>query len=115
MHERSIMHRDIKCNNIFVHILDTLKKDIDEDAEPHLSQAIFKIGDFNISKLSTNGFQNTITGTPFYSSPEMINKKPYGFNHDIFCLGVSMYQFACLKLPWEGRSIDDLRVNQKMA
>jgi len=48
-----ILHRDIKSANIF------LTKD----------QKIAKLGDMNVSIVSSNGMARTQTGTPYYASP----------------------------------------------
>jgi NIMA (never in mitosis gene a)-related kinase len=53
LHEHNIIHRDMKCANIFF---------VDGAA---------KIGDLNISKIVDNGFATTQTGTPYYTSPEI--------------------------------------------
>jgi NIMA (never in mitosis gene a)-related kinase len=57
LHDRHILHRDIKIQNIFL-----------------TSSGIVKLGDFGISKAldSTQDLAQTIIGTPFYLSPEMV-------------------------------------------
>lgn len=56
IHQKKILHRDLKCQNIF------LTKD---------NQV--KLGDFGISKVleSTHDFAKTSLGTPYYLSPEV--------------------------------------------
>lgn len=51
LHERNIIHRDIKCANIFI------------------SGGIYKIADLNVSKLLKKDLAYTQTGTPYYASP----------------------------------------------
>lgn len=52
MHDKKILHRDLKSANIFIH------------------DGIYKIGDLNVSKvLNKKGLAETQTGTPFYASP----------------------------------------------
>lgn len=53
LHENKIIHRDMKCANIF------------------FVDGVAKIGDLNISKITDNGFATTQTGTPYYTSPEI--------------------------------------------
>jgi len=52
LHDRNIVHRDLKNANIF------LSKD-----------GIIKLGDLNVSKISKNNLVYTQAGTPYYASP----------------------------------------------
>lgn len=55
IHEMNIMHRDLKCANVF------LNKD-----------GTVKLGDMNVSKVANQkGLNYTQTGTPYYASPEI--------------------------------------------
>ena len=54
MHSRNILHRDLKCANVFI----TKSDD-------------YKIGDLNVSKVAKRGLVYTQTGTPYYASPEV--------------------------------------------
>ena len=54
LHKSKIVHRDIKCANIF------LTKD-----------GMAKLGDLNVSKIAKMGILQTQTGTPYYASPEV--------------------------------------------
>ena len=53
LHKQSILHRDIKSENIF------------------FCGDTFKIGDMNVSKVKKDELQLTQTGTPYYASPEV--------------------------------------------
>lgn len=66
VHGKSIMHRDIKTQNIFL-----------------TRHGIIKMGDFGIAKvLSTHSdMASTVIGTPYYYSPELCNDMPY--NHKV--------------------------------
>ena len=55
LHEKNIVHRDIKAANIF------------------FANDIAKLGDLNVSKVADNGYCETHTGTPYYTSPEIWN------------------------------------------
>ena len=52
LHEASILHRDIKPANVFL-----------------TSSKNAKLGDMNVSIVSSNGLAKTQTGTPYYASP----------------------------------------------
>ena len=71
---RSIIHRDIKPQNIFV------SKDGD-----------FKLGDFGIAKTVEKTSGGTKIGTYSYMAPEVYNNQPYGHEADIYSLGMVLY------------------------
>lgn len=75
LHQLKIMHRDLKCANIFL-----------------FTDNLPKIGDLNVSKVQKLGFQHTQTGTPYYASPEVWKDQPYGVKSDIWSLGVVLYE-----------------------
>ena len=88
LHDRKIMHRDIKCANIFL-----------------FKNNLVKIGDLNVSKIIKNNLHNTQTGTPYYASPEVWDNKQYDFKSDIWSLGCLLYELTCLKAPFRGTSM----------
>jgi serine/threonine-protein kinase len=49
-----------------------------------------------------------VLGTPSYMSPEQLAGKKIEGHSDLFSLGVSLYQLACGKLPFEGDSMAQL-------
>ena len=68
LHDRGVLHRDLKTANIFV-----------------AERDIVKLGDFGISKVlgSRSGFCSTVCGTPFYLSPRS-SSKPYDDKSDLW-------------------------------
>ena len=62
IHDRNVLHRDLKTANIFL-----------------TKEGMVKIGDFGISKMLTTrqGGAQTVLGTPYYISPEMCEGKIY--------------------------------------
>jgi len=95
VHDRKILHRDIKGQNVF---LTRDKKCL--------------LGDFGIAKVldNTKGFARTMIGTPYYLSPEIINRKKYNFKSDIWSLGVLLYELCTLKQPFSAPSLDLLAI-----
>ncbi|XP_062394493.1 serine/threonine-protein kinase Nek11-like [Sardina pilchardus] len=88
MHQRRILHRDLKAKNIF------LKKNI------------VKIGDFGVSCLLMGScdLATTFTGTPYYMSPEALSHQGYDAKSDIWSLGCVLYEMCCLAHAFEGHN-----------
>ena len=93
IHEKKIIHRDLKSGNVFL-----------------MKSGLVKLGDFGIAK----GFQNTMdkaktmVGTPYYLSPEIIENKPYDAKSDIWSLGVLLYEMMTFKMPFNANSLPNL-------
>jgi len=93
VHDRKILHRDLKCQNIFL-----------------TKNGIIKLGDFGIARVLSSTRENarTMVGTPYYLSPEIIDNKPYSFKSDIWSLGVVLYELCALKPPFDAHSLPQL-------
>lgn len=91
MHDRKIIHRDIKCANVF------LTKD-----------GMVKLGDLNVSKVAKAGILKTQTGTPYYASPEVWQDKPYDLKSDIWSLGCVLYELVALNPPFTAKDMKGL-------
>lgn len=91
LHSANIIHRDLKCANIFI------SKD-----------GVFKLGDLNVSKVNKKGMAYTQTGTPYYASPEVWKDKPYTFSSDIWSLGCVIYEMAALDPPFMASDMQSL-------
>lgn len=90
VHDRKILHRDIKGQNIFITKANTLK-----------------LGDFGIARVlnRTQDKARTVVGTPYYLSPEIIENKPYSFKSDIWSMGVLLYELCALAPPFNANSL----------
>nr|XP_020853483.1 serine/threonine-protein kinase Nek1 isoform X3 [Phascolarctos cinereus] len=93
VHDRKILHRDIKSQNIF------LTKD-----------GIIQLGDFGIARVlnSTLELSQTCIGTPYYLSPEICENKRYNNKSDIWALGCVLYEMCTLKHAFEAGSMKNL-------
>jgi NIMA (never in mitosis gene a)-related kinase len=91
LHDKKIMHRDLKSANIFM----SKKGEV-------------KLGDLNVSKVVKMGFLYTQTGTPYYASPEVWSEKPYEYKSDIWSLGCVIYEICALKPPFRAQSLEIL-------
>ncbi|CAE7809411.1 NEK1 [Symbiodinium microadriaticum] len=90
VHERKVLHRDLKTQNIFL-----------------MSNGHVKLGDFGIARVldATKDYARTMVGTPYYLSPEIIEDRPYNFKSDIWSLGVVLYEMTTLKHPFDADSL----------
>jgi len=99
MHDRKIVHRDIKSSNIFL-----------------TSMNIIKLGDFGISSFlnHTHDFLKSFAGTYFYLSPEIVNRKPYNDKTDIWSLGVLLYEMCAKEPPFNVKNNDKKELERKI-
>ena len=82
LHERDIIYRDLKPENVMV----------DEEGYP-------KLIDFGTAK-RVQGRTYTIVGTPNYMAPEVILGKGYNYLSDYYTVGVMLYEFLCGGVPF---------------
>ncbi|CAI2362319.1 unnamed protein product [Moneuplotes crassus] len=95
-HCRSVLHRDVKLDNILI----DEKKGV-------------KICDFGVSKIiKKNQKINEQCGTPAYIAPEIIaDKGYYGFYVDIWSLGILLYAMVCGAVPFKAGNMQELYEN----
>ncbi|XP_057303891.1 serine/threonine-protein kinase Nek2-like [Hydractinia symbiolongicarpus] len=88
----TVLHRDLKPANVF---LDGNKN--------------CKLGDFGLARVlhHETSFAKTFVGTPYYMSPELVNRSSYNEKSDIWSLGCLIYELCALLPPF-------LAANQKM-
>ena len=94
LHDNKIMHRDLKCANIFL-----------------MKNGTLKLGDLNVSKVVKMQLAYTQTGTPYYASPEVWSDKPYDYKSDLWSVGAVIYELCALKPPFKGTTLQDLYRN----
>ncbi|KAJ7553601.1 hypothetical protein O6H91_06G104900 [Diphasiastrum complanatum] len=84
-HQRHIIHRDIKPSNLLVN---------------HKGEV--KITDFGVSAVlaSSMGQRDTFVGTYTYMSPERISGSIYGYESDIWSLGLTLLECAIGRFPY---------------
>eukprot|EP00931_Biecheleriopsis_adriatica_P066352 TRINITY_DN4072_c1_g2_i1.p1 TRINITY_DN4072_c1_g2~~TRINITY_DN4072_c1_g2_i1.p1 ORF type:complete len:470 (-),score=88.06 TRINITY_DN4072_c1_g2_i1:67-1476(-) len=89
IHDKHVLHRDLKSGNFFLSKAGNLK-----------------MGDFGIAKVlnCTQAVARTQIGTPYYLSPEVCQEKPYSWGSDIWAMGIILYELCALKLPFDGGS-----------
>jgi len=91
LHDNQILHRDLKCANVFLGLDGTAK-----------------LGDLNVSKITKNNLAYSQAGTPYYASPEIWSDRPYNAKSDIWSLGCVFYEMAALKPPFLAKDTQGL-------
>ena len=92
LHDKKIMHRDLKSANIFL-----FKKN-----------NICKLGDMNVSKVIKDKVLLTQTGTPYYASPEVWRDESYSYKSDLWSIGCVIYELCEQHPPFMGKNLDEL-------
>ncbi|XP_047660373.1 serine/threonine-protein kinase WNK1 isoform X9 [Tachysurus fulvidraco] len=85
LHTRTppIIHRDLKCDNIFI-------------TGPTGS---VKIGDLGLATLKRSSFAKSVIGTPEFMAPEMYEEK-YDESVDVYAFGMCMLEMATSEYPY---------------
>lgn len=93
VHDRKILHRDIKCQNIFL-----------------TKKGLIKMGDFGIAKIldHTSQLSKTAIGTPYYLSPEICQGKAYNMKSDVWSLGCVLYELCTLQHAFDSKCMNGL-------
>lgn len=93
LHERNILHRDLKTQNIFL-----------------TKSKIIKVGDLGIARIldSTCDLATTLIGTPYYMSPELFANQPYNHKSDIWALGCCLYEISTLRHAFNAWDLNSL-------
>ncbi|KAA8538555.1 hypothetical protein F0562_028251 [Nyssa sinensis] len=85
LHERNVVHRDIKCANILV------------DANGSV-----KLADFGLAKATKLNDVKSCKGTAFWMAPEVVNRRNqgYGLAADIWSLGCTVLEMLTHQIPY---------------
>jgi WNK lysine deficient protein kinase len=83
LHENDIIHRDIKCDNIFI----------------NGTTGNIIIGDFGLAKNMEDNITKTILGTPEFMAPEIYNEC-YDKRIDIYSFGMALLEIVSGKTPY---------------
>ncbi|WOL09447.1 mitogen-activated protein kinase kinase kinase 1-like isoform X1 [Canna indica] len=85
LHERNVVHRDIKCANILVH-----------------ANGSVKLADFGLAKEITKfNMLKSCKGSVYWMAPEVVNpRKTYGPACDIWSLGCTVLEMLTCQIPY---------------
>lgn len=96
-HNKKIVHRDIKAQNIML-----------------TTKGVVKVGDFGIAKAvssSTITASGAIMGSVHYFSPEQARGGFVDERSDLYSLGIIMYEMVTGRLPFDGDSPVNIALN----
>jgi cGMP-dependent protein kinase len=92
LHERKIIYRDIKPENIIIE-----------------KNGYLKLIDFGTAK-EIEDRTKTIIGTPHYMAPEILTGEGYSFQVDFWSISICMYEFICGEVPFGERDEDPMEI-----
>ena len=85
-HNRGIVHRDVKPQNIIIS-----------------TDGKVKLSDFGIAKAtSSNTISSNVMGSVHYSSPEQVRGGYSDYKSDIYSLGITLYEMVTGRVPFDG-------------
>ncbi|XP_072198424.1 serine/threonine-protein kinase Nek3-like isoform X2 [Excalfactoria chinensis] len=89
IHDKRVLHRDIKSKNVFL-----------------TQNGKVKLGDFGSARLLAHpvSYACTYVGTPYYVPPEIWENMPYNNKSDIWSLGCILYELCTLRHPFQANS-----------
>ncbi|KAJ1719067.1 Serine/threonine-protein kinase [Coemansia erecta] len=97
-HRNSIVHRDLKIENILIS-----------------ASGNIKLIDFGLSNVFSPRAQlSTFCGSLYFAAPELLNAQPYtGPEVDLWSFGVVLYVLVCGKVPFDDQSMPALHAKIK--
>ena len=96
LHNQKIINRDIKPENILIHM-----------------NGFIKLVDFGLAKIIYNR-TSTVCGTPMYMAPEIITGEGYSFNIDYWSIGICLYEFIFGKVPFGSKSTEPMGIYEEV-
>lgn len=78
-----IIHRDIKCDNIFI----------------NSNKGEIRIGDLGLATCMSNAFADSVLGTPEFMAPEMY-EEVYGPSVDVYAFGMCVLEMVTNETPY---------------
>jgi Janus kinase 2 len=92
LHEKLIIHRDLKSQNIWISVDFTAK-----------------VGDFGMSRLSSNHTM-TMVGSPLWCAPEILMSKNYSLSADVYSYSIILFELFHWVEPYANMSVMEIMV-----
>ncbi len=104
-HERGLVHRDFKPENVMVRSDSAGERAVIMDFGLAISR---DTGEDSPARLTSVGIA---LGTPIYAAPEQTHGLSVDHRADLFALGVTLYELLAGRVPFDGTGIDVIRQN----
>mmetsp|Transcript_90743 Transcript_90743/g.163810 ORF Transcript_90743/g.163810 Transcript_90743/m.163810 type:complete len:486 (-) Transcript_90743:161-1618(-) len=103
LHGQGIVHRDVKCENIF---------QLEARGECPIENATFKLGDFGLAAcVMPDEVLMEQVGSPSTSAPEVVQARPYGKPADIWSAGAAIFTALVASRPFEASTYSQMLAN----
>ncbi|KAI7939776.1 hypothetical protein MJO29_014512 [Puccinia striiformis f. sp. tritici] len=109
LRSHSIIHRDIKPQNLLLHPSSSSSSS-DPDCPPHRyvpdGIPLLRVADFGFARvLAPNaGLAETLCGSPLYMAPEILRYEKYDAKADLWSVGAVLFEMAVGKPPFRAQN-----------
>jgi serine/threonine protein kinase/class 3 adenylate cyclase len=107
-HERGIVHRDVKPDNILVELPEGSRVTRKSVGAIHVKLSDFGLARHVVESESLQMTQAGIVGTPHYMAPEQCSGREVDSRTDVYALGATLFHMLAGRPPFEGAALTEL-------